>query len=206
MKITLHRALAELKLIDSKIQKKTNTVELLGANQKGKLVNNLITEDDFVIKAKADYQSINDLINRKLTIKKLITEANNNTEITINGDKMTIADAINKKNDLILKKGLLNKMNLSLTSVIGEVNRANEQVNQNALRIAESALQKDNVKISDSDAISITEPYIEKNKFNLIDPLDIKKEIEKLDEEIDNFDSEVDATLSEINAITTIEL
>ena len=65
---------------------------------------------------------------------------------------------------------------------------------------------KDNVKIGENDVNSITEPYIEKNEFHLVDPLNLAKTIEDLSDEIEDFESNVDAALSEINALTFIEI
>ncbi|GAG32212.1 unnamed protein product, partial [marine sediment metagenome] len=75
-----------------------------------------------------------------------------------------------------------------------------------ALKLAEAALQKDNVKINDGDAVAITEPFIKKNRFELVDPLKVEELTEELQTDVDDFETEVDAVLSEINAITFIQI
>lgn len=52
-KMTIHRALAELKLIDSKIQKAINDINPTGLMQKDKLVNNLYEKSKFDDDAKS---------------------------------------------------------------------------------------------------------------------------------------------------------
>ena len=53
---------------------------------------------------------------------------------------------------------------------------------------------------------AIVEPFVKRNEFHLVDPLNIENKIRELEKEVDDFELEVDAALSEINAITTIEI
>lgn len=205
-KMTIHRALAELKLIDSRIEKGINNVEPTGLMQEGKLVNGFYPKEDFEKEAKAKLQSVTDLIDRKNAIKSAITKANGTTIVEIAGKKMTISDAINYKTVIGFKKALIKQLVNKHNQAKAKVEQNNKQVDDNALRLAEAALQKDNVKINDGDAVAITEPYIKKNKFTLVDPLKVEELEEKLQTEVNEFEAEVDAVLSEINALTTIEV
>jgi len=205
-KMTLHRALSELKLIDSKIEKSINTIEPSGVAQKGKLVNNVYDQKEFEKNAKAKYNSTIDLIKRKNKIKSAVVLANSKTKVEISGKSMTIAEAINYKSTVDFKKTLLNRLRSFHNGSKASLNKANDQVNTNALELAKAALQKDNVKINDGDAVAITEPYIEKNEFHLVDPLNIEDLTEEMDDEISEFETNIDAVLSEINAITIIEI
>lgn len=202
--MSIHRALSELKLIDSKIEKSINALEPVGRQQEGKLVNQESKLEDFEQQAKSKYQSINDLIDRKVKIKSAIVKANAETNVVINEKTMTIAEAINYKTVIEQKKSLIDRLEYRYNNCRSLIENANSQVNQNAIKLAEAALQKDNVKINDGDAIAITEPYIKKNEFNLIDPLNVKELIENLENEVSEFESEIDSVLSEINAITQI--
>jgi len=205
-KMTIHRALAELKLIDSRIEKSINTILCSGVYQEDKLINNYYKKEDFEKDAKAKYQSVKDMIDRKNKIKSAIVKANGVTKVKITDQEMTIADAINLKGVIDFKKKLiyhlLNVHNKAKANA--EIN--NNKVDENALKLAQAALQKDNVKINDGDAVAITEPFIKKNKFHVFDPLNIEKLTEEMQKEVDDFDTEVDAVLSEANAITVIEI
>lgn len=205
-KMTIHRALAELKLIDSRIEKGINSVEPTGLMQDGKLVNGFYKKDEFEKEANAKLQSVTDLIDRKNAIKSAITKANGTTMVEIAGKQMTISDAINYKTVIGFKKLLIKQLVNKHNQAKAQVEKNNKQVDDNALRLAEAALQKDNVKINDGDAVAITEPYLKKNRFSLVDPLGIEKLSVKLQEEVDEFEAEVDAVLSEINALTQIEI
>ena len=204
--MTLHRALAELKTLDARVEKGIKTIETLGFCQDGKAVNNMFTKEDFTANAKSKYQSVIDLIERKNKIKTAVVRANATTNITINGKVMTISDAINFKSVIALKQALLNSLINEKNKVYSSVGKANEAVYDNAIQLAKHALQKDNVKIGDNDAVAITEPFIKKNEYAIFDPLKIDAKIEELQNEISGFTVEIDACLSEINAITTIEI
>ncbi len=205
-KMTIHRALSELKLIDARIEKAIAAIEPTGITQKDKLVNQFYKKEDFEKEAKAKFQSVNDLIERKNKIKSAIVKANGITQVEINGEKMTIADAINFKQIIGFKKNLITTLEQKHQKAKATAEQKNKEVEDNALRLAEAALQKDNVKINDGDAVAITEPYLTRNLFHLVDPLKVEELVEKLQTEVNDFESEVDAVLSEINAVTVIEI
>jgi len=205
-KMTIHRGLAELKLIDSKIEKAINTIVPTGIMQEGKLVNNIYQKEDFEKSAKAKFQSIQDLLDRKTKIKAAIIRANVTTEVTISSRQMTIADAINYKALVKSKKRLIQELEKKYRQSKLQVEEKNAKIEENAIRLAEAALQKDNVKINEGDAIAITEPYLKRNNYHLVDPLKVEEMTGKMQDEVDDFETEVDAVLSEINAITTIEI
>ena len=119
---------------------------------------------------------------------------------------MTISGAINHKRIIEHKEYLIAKLTKEFKAKKVSLNDLNTQVTNNALRLAEAALQKDNVKINDGDAIAITEPQINVDMFHLVDPLGLEKLIEEMQNDVDTFNVEIDATLSEINAITEIEI
>jgi len=83
-KMTIHRALSELKLIDSKIEKQINEIIAVGIYQKGKNINGYISPDEFKSSAKSKYDSVNDLIARKCNIKSAIVDSNSKTNVYSN--------------------------------------------------------------------------------------------------------------------------
>jgi len=202
--MTIHRALAELKLIDSKIEKQITELLPVGIHQKDKLIANHITLDDFKSGAQSKYDSISDLIARKSTIKSAIVEANGKTTVTVAGKKMTIADAINMKASIIFKKQLIATLTSKYTSAVAELNRGNDMVNQNIQRILEATFGKENTKVNKEDMDNVRTPYLSANEFHLFDPLKVKEKIDSLNKEVSEFEMEIDAALSEVNAVTKI--
>lgn len=209
IKMTIHRALAELKLIDSKIEKAIIVVDPIAIMQKDKLVNGSITQEDFISNAKAKYQSVNDLFDRKVKIKSAIIKANSGTTVKIGDNEMTIADAINFKTLIEFKKKLITTLAARDRKVKATLMTDNEKINELALNNAKIMLgkQTDNTVLpTDADVKAITDPFIERNQWTLVDPLNLETTLEVLNAEVDEFETEVDAVLSEINAITIIEI
>lgn len=208
-KMTIHRALAELKLLDSRIDNAISAFEPIGLMREGKLVSGLFEKKDFEACAKSKFDSVNSLIVLKESIKSAIVKANASTNVTIAGKEMTIAEAINHKTLIDKKRSLINRLSSKYNAVHALFIQENEKVEQVALENAKIMIGKqgdDRVKATDEDVKAIVEPYVKRNKIHLIDPLDSVKLIESLKEEVDLFEAEVDACLSEINAITVIEV
>ena len=206
MKISLHRALAELKLIDSKIAKLVKEIDPVGAKQKGKLINRIYEEEAFSQNAQSKFQAINDLITQKVKIKSAVVEANAKTMVSVAGKEMSIADAITYKSIVGYKKTLIEDLKTKYAKTKTEIESKNLLVEQNLQKVLEATFGKDNIKTSKEDLEAVRKPFLESNEWLLVDPLKIEATIEKLEKEISEFESEVDAVLSEANAITLIEL
>lgn len=205
-KISIHKALSELKLLDKRIRKSIENFIPLGAKTKTSKVNNFKSEVDFNKDAKEDYQSILDLIQRRKDLKSAIISSNASTEVVVGGIKMKVAEAIDYKQVIDYRKMLLKNLKYSYSGIKASIEDSNAKVEANALSVAKETLKKDNVKIGDNDAVQFTKPYIEYNEFHLVDPLGAEEQIKKLEEEIDNFEAEVDAVLSESNSLTIIDV
>lgn len=204
-KVTIHRALSELKLIGAKIQKGIDELHPSGIVQKDKLVNGVYQKDEFEKKAKEAFQSVTDLIDRRNRIKSAIVNANGVTVVKVAGEEMTIADAINLKAVIGLKKSVIETLKKRHNGVKANLEKNNAQIEANALKLAEVALGKQGIKIGDNDAQSVIDPYLKANKFDLVDPIGVENKVSELEKKIGDFEAEVDAVLSEINAVTFIE-
>lgn len=205
-KMTIHRGLAELKLLDKKIDKAIASFIPVGMKQKTGLVSGFYEEAQFTKNVQSVHASIRDLIKRRDTIKAAIALTNATTSITVGDESMTIAEAIIKRNTLEATRSLVTRFKSILNATKTEVETANAKIEKQALTLAEAALQKDNVKITDSDALAIVTPYLDANKFKLVDPLGAEELVKGLEEKVDIFDTEIDAVLSTVNATTFIEV
>lgn len=205
--ITLHGALAELKIIDKRIEKQIYNFNPIGLAKEGKPVNNYIDQKVFEADASKNWQSITDLINYKQALKSAVVKANATTSLTIGENEMSIADAINQKTQIESKEQLLTKLQQQYNSIVAQHNKENERIENIALDNAKIMLGKqgDNkVSATDEEVKNIVDPFVERERFNIVDPLKLKDKIEELDNYIITFKAEVDAALSIINATTKI--
>lgn len=205
MEMSITRALAELKRLDKRINKAIMSSTFVVSNKKSaKNVNGIMTKEDFAVSVKSNFDSIQALIARKKFIKSAIVESNAKTYVVIGGVKMTVADAIERKNNIEYEKNLLERMNYQLKRAIVDMENKNSAVDDKLDTLLETMLGKDNAKNVDKETNEFAVSYRNDNEYEILDPIKIEKEIEKLEEDIENFESEVDYVLSESNTITKI--
>lgn len=205
-KMTIHRALAELKLIDSRIDKQTREIEAVSVNKKEGLIQGYATEDSFSKEAQSKYDSVISLISRKTAIKSAIVRANIVNKVIIGEKTMTVADAITEKGNVALKTALANRLKQNHNAAVGVLNKNNEIVQSNVEVLLQNAMGADRSKADSKDIEAIQKPYVDMNQFHLVDPLKVIEKIEAIEKEVEQFEAEVDAVLSEANAINFIEI
>lgn len=203
-KISIHRALGELKLLDAKINKLINNNFIASKQASVEKVGGIKVKD-LEIDMKANYQSLTDLINRRSKIKSAIIKSNALTEVTINKVKMTVAEVIDEKTSIQYKSNLLNTLKQQYNKVTADISKVNEEVNVNSEKFIDN-LYRDKTQVDINKIKELKQDYIDKNKLELIDPIGVKKQIDELSEYIYNFQAECDYVLSESNAVTFIEI
>lgn len=206
--MTVHEALSELKVIGARIDKEINVITFVTTNKHSNTKINGQPIADFENDIKSSYQKINDLIKRRTAIKKAVVRSNANTEVTIGNEVMTVAEAIEFKNiGIEYYERILYKMSMRYTEAQSLINTANSKLQSQAEDYVVRLFGNKEKDGTDSSTIEkIKKDYVEVNTVDLIDPLNIKKEIEKLNDKIDAFKSKVDSALSVSNATTIIEI
>lgn len=210
-KMTIHRALSELKTLDDRIENAIrSTTYVLAVKHSAEKINGK-TVQNFKDDMRSGYQKATDLIARRDAMKRAVVLSNATTKVTIGGKEMTIAEAIEAKNHgMEFKSMLLRQMNSAYVTAQNELNRnggetLEKKAEQYVLAVI-AAQPKDSKMSVDSEAMkTLRKTYIENNTYDLVDPMDIAKVIEALDAEINEFNAEVDAALSCSNALTVIE-
>lgn len=204
--MTITRALAELSLLDDKINKKINTSDFAFFSSK-KNKNNVNINLINSTAAKSSYQSINDLINRRKKIKSAIVLSNASTYVTLGGEKMTVAEVIERKQMIPFFTSLLEKMKSNRQTVLNQVERSNLQMENDLQKILEINFGKaNNIKTNADDIDNISKSYRDHNSSEMLDPLEIDKKIAELEEILDLLRTESNFVLSESNAITKITI
>jgi hypothetical protein len=206
MKITIHRALAELKVIASRIEKALSELKPLGLYIQGGKINTLYTEEEFTKIAKASAQSVEGLLDYRTKLKRAIVLSNSSTKITVGGKEMSVADAITEKSFLIEKKKYIDALKSHLKYATGKINTENEKVELNLKTVITATFGTDTSNISPEKITAQQVEFRKTNQVNLLDPLKIETKIKELEEQVVAFETEIDAVLSESNAITFIEV
>ena len=207
MKMSIHRALGELKTLDKRIRKEIENTIFIGAKKKSsnteyKTRTSIV---DFNNNVNSSIQSINDLILRRKEIKEAIVNSNANTFVTIGDNKMTVASAIERKTSIGYDKFLLSKIKEQYALIVGFVEENNEEVECDLSRKIDNMLNA-NDKNNINGIEEFSKAYRNSNSWEVIDPVDLKSLIDKLEKEITIFENEVDVVLSESNATTFIDI
>lgn len=206
--ILVTKGLNELKLLDSRINRKIEEGEFVGAAKVSAVnINGKITKESFKANAKASYASIVDLIKRRTEIKSAIIKSNAKTMVRIAGKDMTVAEAIDRKSSIQYEKSLLNSLTEQYNMAIYDVNTHNEEVDESIEQLLITAYGKEGKeKITEASFNAIANPYREANEYGLVDVLEIDKLIKKMQDDIEAFESEVDTCLQISNSTTFIEI
>jgi len=203
-KISITRALVMLKTLDKRINQQSKELNPLDVEVDKKLTFSKQPKNDFVQDIKASYQKLTDLIKQRNTIKSNIVKSNALTTVRVAGGEMTVAQAIERKSSIVFEKNLLNILKHQLANGIARMDSVNCQARLRLDKLLESTFSKDSTKVKPEEFESVSKPFLERNEATLVDPLDIRKVIESLEESINSFEEEVDIALSESNAVTLI--
>lgn len=206
-KMNVHRALAELKTIDARIEKAIRNAKFCVANKHSNLKISGKPIEQFIDEMKSDFAKITDLIKRREVIKRAVVASNATTKVIVNDREYTVAEAIEMKNHGVeMKRRLLSEMQNQYAKEKGVADKNNgDALVSNAEKYVIGLYGSKENRVDNDLAEKTQKSYIEQNTYDLIDPLHVKAEIEKLEEDINKFMAEVDATLSVSNAVTEIE-
>jgi len=198
--ISVTQGLAELKLLDKRINKELSYVFWAKVSTKNSRVDEVALKKS----AQAEYQSYMDLVKRRDTIKRAIVLSNATTPVSI-GTKWsgTVAEAIEHKASLTYKKSLLDKIKRCMSTVDSEYASASEALERRLDGLLSSELGKD-VKTNPDTITALRQSFLETNKVEIVDPLDLVNMAKELGDEIDAFETNVDWVLSEANGKTLI--
>lgn len=205
-KMLVQMALKEQKMLDVRIERATSNARFcIGSKKIDKNAEPGTSKEDFQKNAIASYQKVNDLINYKEAMKRAIVQSNAMTEVEIAGIKMTVAEAIDRKQTIKYKKNLLLEMRSQYDMQMAKVNQHNTAVDIQANNIVATAYGKEKDNLKQVDVSTIVDPYRKMNEYELIDPLNLKNKIEELEREIEDFEANVDTVLQISNCSTWIE-
>jgi hypothetical protein len=207
-KMTIHKALSELKIIDDRIQKAITGGTFCVANKHSNGKIRGVSVEDFEKSMQGDYDKASDLTKRRNAIKRAVVLSNATTKVTIGNDTYTVAEAIEMKNHGLTFKALLrDAMEKQYLKAQAEVLKNNsDDLDKRAEQYVIGIYGSREGKTDTDDFKKAKQDFINSNTYELVDPLKIKGKIDTLENEISEFKSEIDAALSTSNAITLVEV
>lgn len=204
-KMTIHKALCELKILDSRINNAISSARFCLANKHSNEKVNGVTVEEYQETMKASYNKASDLIRRREAIKRAVVLSNAKTIVKIGGKEYTVAEAIEMNNHGIdLKLQLKNAMKKQYDSAMTTIISKNSVVDDKATEYVVGLFGQNESKTANEEYEKARKSYIEANTMELIDPVNILEKIEALEVEIADFTTEVDSALSVSNALTEI--
>lgn len=210
--MTVHKALAELKIIDDRINKAITSGTYVVANKHSNQKIHGMTIDEFKTRMQADFKKVSDLIARRNAIKRAVVASNAVTKVKVGDTEYTVAEAIEMKNHgMEFKEYFMRAISTQYVRAKNELDlNSGDPLEKRAEQYVLSVIQaqpKDSKMAVDSDAMkNLRAQYIKDNQYDIIDPIGVKNVIDGLDTEVSEFLTEVDAALSVSNAITVLDI
>lgn len=205
-KMTIHKALCELKVIGDRITKEQGRMPFVFVNEHANKKVRGVDLPEYIELMKSAYQSVVDLIARREAIKRAVVKSNASTVVVIGDKEYTVAEAIEMKNHgMEFQKSLLQKMVWELKQAQAAAEDANGQrLQTRADGYIKNLYGTTDMKSLAKEAVEERDKFIEQHTSELVDPMKLAEKISSLDREINAFMVEVDAALSCSNAITEI--
>ena len=207
-KLTIHKALAELKVLDDRIMNTINGAVYCIANKHSneKIKGVPVAEYEKVMQG--NYDKATDLINRRNAIKRAVVLSNATTKVVINNVEYTVAEAIEMKNHGVeFDQILLQQLRSQYSKAQAEILRQNgDDLEKRAEQYVIGIYGSKEGKTNTDDFEKTKKDFITANSFELVDPIKILEKIEALEDKIAKFTADVDAILSTSNALTEIEI
>lgn len=207
-KMTIHKALCELKTLEARISKNIGESVFVFANKHSNAKVGGMTVSAYCEEIKANYQRITDLIRRRDALKRAVVLSNATTRVTVAGTEYTVAEVIEMKNNGIpLLHVLLNKLEGdNRTSRRAADGNNGDSLERRADEYVKSLYGNTDMKNASEEIKKVRADFIASQTFEIVDPIGVKAEMEKLDATINGFMVDVDAALSVSNALTEITI
>ena len=207
-KMSVTRALAEIKRIDEKLTRLTTEGVWIGI-QTGRDTNATVAGSNVVDTTKAitaSWDQFQSLLKNRQELKRKIVQSNAVTQLVVSGVTMSVAETIELKKSIDTKRQLVSVMTQRYTQALNTVNTANAKLETTIEAMISQVLGTDKNKVSQADIDTVAQAQKSQKEAILIDPLEIVKKVAGLKDEISVVDTELDFLLSESNAKTEIEV
>ena len=205
-KMTVHKALAELKTLNDRINTAIMGSVFVRANRHNNTKIFGKTIEEFKADSASSLMSATALIDRRNAMKRAVVLSNAVTKVEIGGVEYTVAEAIEMNNhgmeNLVDLRDFLREQYVSVQRMIESEN------GEKLVKACENYIQATfgtKEKVNNPDIETAQKVYMANNTYDIVTGLDIEKVIKELTDRIDAFKAEVDSALSVSNALTVIE-
>lgn len=228
VKLTVHRALALKKTTEQRISEEFQNTALGGGSlfiavrQGRKNVINGVPVDKIESEIRARYDRIIQMISNYMKLKKALLRSNAGLNadkdvslhtVTVADRQYTMAELIdtsdnvygNKKHPRAFYPQLLLTLKAEYAEAVRQVERAHDKVEQDIKDYLTKSAGNDKM-LTNEDIKKRSEMFHEDGDKHLVDPLNVKELIDKLEQEIKAFRVDCDATMSEQNALMTVSV
>lgn len=208
MKITLNETLGKLKILDDRIYRRINEGIYVGYMKKKATseYSTRLSKEEFEKKVKASKDSVESLIEQRNEYKSKLIQANAITHLEIANKDYTIATAIERKNSIQYEKEFLAKLKQTYNNVIDIIEKEDTRVKSRLEDKIDIILGSGDRKDSKDLIDTITRKSNEEDGYVIVDPLNLKEIIDRMEEDINNFELEVDTKLTIANSTTFIDV
>lgn len=207
-KMTVHKALSELKLLDDRIEKAISEGIYCVANKHSNDKIGGIPLDDYIKTMQGRYDKATDLIRRRKAIKRAVVLSNAVTKVSVAGIEYTVAEAIEMKNHGVeFDKTLMNTMSIQYKNAQMQIKQENgKDLEERAEQYVTAIYGQKEGKTNTADIEKVKSDFLTANQYELVDPLHVLDKIEDLEKKINDFTADVDSALSVSNALTEITI
>lgn len=216
-KMLVTQALDERDLLVKKIRDKINKANFTDIKKRNeeKVYIGRIRDVEFKKEVESTYQQILDLISRFQKIDAAILFSNATTNIQTSFGDFSVAGAISLRSrmkgvGIYEEEGdfefqLLRKMKSVRDEHLIMVEEKNSSLEETAEQMRLSILGKEN-RIKEDKPLAVVDTYVKENTTELVDPIQISKKIEILEEKRMKLLSELETQIKVSNATTFIEI
>lgn len=205
-KMTVHKALAELKTLDDRINSEITGSVFVRANRHNNMKIFGKSVEDFRADTTSSLQSVMALIERRNAMKRAVVLSNAVTKVEIGGVEYTVAEAIEMNNH-----GMENWIDFrdflrdQYSSVKCMVESENGEKLANACENYIQTMFGSKDKINNPDIETARKMYMDSHSYDVVTGFNIEEIISVITKKIDDFKAEIDSALSVSNALTIIE-
>lgn len=207
-RMTIHKALAELKIINGRIISAISEGTYCLANKHSNDKIKGISVEEYRGVIQGYYDKATALMMRRNAIKRAVVLSNAITKVSVNGEEYTRAEAIEIKNHGVeFDEMLLGALKKQYNNSQAELLKQNgDDLEKRAEQYVIGIYGSKEGKTNTDDFEKTKRDFMTANTYELVDPIKILDKINNLENKIASFKAEIDAALSVSNALTEIEI